>query len=201
MIKVIIFDLWETLGTKNVGISKSLRDKFNIEKTDNFMELYESSVQLKEWESEEDMAINFLEEFKLEKSEENVNYVINLFREGIEKATVFSGMKDLLVDLKKNYKLGIISNTTIFESVVLDKWGIKDLFDVVSFSYKIGSKKPDKKIFDVTLEKLGISSEEVVFVDDGKNNIQKAIEYGLNGIVFESAEQLQIEFKKLNIKI
>lgn len=198
---MIIFDLWETLGTKNISISKSLQDKFGIEKTSDFMHLYETSIQLKEWKSEKEMAQNFLKEFKIERNEENIKYVINLLRQGIEKATIFSGMKDLLLKLKENYKLGFISNTTVFESVVLDNWDIRNIFDVVSFSWELGLKKPNKEIFDITLEKFNINPEEAIFIDDGENNIKKAIEYGLSGIVFKSVEQLKNELKKLNIKI
>lgn len=201
MIKAIIFDLWETLGTKNVGISKSLQDKFGIEKSSEFMHLYETSVQLKNWMSEKEMAINFLKEFKIEDTNENEEFVMNLFREGIEKSTMFTGMKDLLLKLKENYKLGFISNTTVFEATVLDKWDIKDLFEVTSFSWELGIKKPTKEIFDITLQKLGVNPEEAVFIDDGEKNILKAKEYGLNGIIFKSVEQLQDELLKLNIKI
>ena len=199
MIKAVIFDLWETLGTKNVGISKSLQDRFDIEKTPDFMHLYETAVQLKEWKSEEEMAVHFLKEFKVEQNQENIQYVIDLFKQGIERATMFNGMSDLLDSLKKNYKLGFISNTTVFESAVLDKWGIREMFDVTSFSWELGLKKPTKEIFDITLQKLGIDPEEALFIDDGKNNIAKAKEYGLNGIVFESTKQLQEELKKMGV--
>jgi len=201
MIKAIIFDLWETLGTKNIGISKSLQDKFGIEKSSEFMHLYETSVQLNNWGPEKEMAINFLKEFNIEYTDENEEFIINLFREGIEKATMFTGMKELLLKLKGNYKLGFISNTTVFEASVLDKWDIKDLFEVKSFSWELGIKKPTKEIFDITLQKLGVKPEEAVFIDDGEKNILKAKEYGLNGIVFKSVEQLNDELLKLNIKI
>lgn len=201
MIKAIIFDLWETLGTKNVGISKSLQDKFGIEKSSEFMHLYETSVQLNNWGSEKEMAINFLKEFNIEHTNENEEFIINLFREGIERATMFIGMKELLLKLKGNYKLGFISNTTVFEASVLDKWDIKDLFEVKSFSWKLGIKKPNKEIFDITLQKLGVKPEEAVFIDDGEKNILNAKQYGLNGIIFKSVEQLKDELLKLNIKI
>ncbi|ETB63694.1 TPA: hypothetical protein DIC38_03140 [Candidatus Nomurabacteria bacterium] len=201
MIKAIIFDLWETLGTKNVGISKSLQDKFGIEKSSEFMHLYETSVQLNNWSSEKEMAINFLKEFNIEHNNENEEFIINLFREGIEKATMFIGMKELLLKLKENYKLGFISNTTVFEANVLNKWYIRDLFEIKSFSWELGIKKPNKEIFDITLQKLGVKPEETVFIDDGKKNILKAREYGLNGIVFKSVEQLNDELLKFNIKI
>ncbi|MBP6925491.1 MAG: HAD-IA family hydrolase [Candidatus Pacebacteria bacterium] len=201
MIKVIIFDLWETLGTKNVGISKSLQDKFNIPKIPDFMHLYERAVQLDKWKSEEEMAINFLKEFKLEDSQENIQYIIDLFREGIEKATMFDGMRELLYELKKKYKLGFISNTTVFESAVLDKWGMRDVFDVASFSWEVGIKKPNKEIFDITLKKLGVKPEEAIFIDDGENNILKARELGLHGIIFKSVEQLKEELIDLGCVI
>jgi HAD superfamily hydrolase (TIGR01509 family) len=102
-------------------------------------------------------------------------------------------MKDLLIKLKENYKLGFISNTTVFESSVLDKWGIREMFDVMSFSWELGIKKPSKEIFDITLQKLGVAPDEAVFIDDGEKNVLKAKEYGLNGIVFKSVEQLKDE--------
>ena len=199
MIKAIIFDLWETLGTKNVSVSKSLQEKFGIEKSPDFMHLYESAVQLKKWQSEEEMAINFLKSFQIESNKESIKYVVDLFREGIEKATMFEHMKELLLNLKKNYKLGFISNTTVFESVVLDNWGIRSLFDVVSFPWEVGAKKPTKEIFDITLEKLNVTPEESVFIDDGEKNISKAKEFGLNGILFTSIDDLKNELKKLEI--
>jgi len=67
--------------------------------------------------------------------------------ESIERATMFPVMLELLTKLKENYKLGFISNTTVFESVVLDKWGITSIFDVVSFSWEVDSKKPTEEIF------------------------------------------------------
>ena len=193
MIKAIIFDLWLTLGTKNVGISNSLREKFNIENTDDFMHLYEKAVQLRKWSSEEEMAKNFLEVFNIEEKPGDIDWIISLFREGIEKATMYPGMKELLLELKKDYKLGFISNTTVFESVVLDKWEIREIFDVVSFSWEVGAKKPTKKIFDITLTKLDVQPNEVIFIDDGQKNIDAAISYGLQGIQFENFKQFKTD--------
>jgi HAD superfamily hydrolase (TIGR01509 family) len=201
MIKAIIFDLWETLGTKNIGISKSLQEKFQIQKTEEFMERYESSVQLKDWNSEKEMALNFLKEFGIESTDKNIEFVVNLFNQGIDNATMFGGMKDLLLELKKSYKIGFISNTTVFESVILEKWEIKDIFDATSFSWNLGIKKPTKEIFDITLEKLGIKPEEAVFIDDSEKNIIKAGEYGINTILFKSVDDLKNELSTREILI
>ena len=89
----------------------------------------------------------------------------------------------------------------MFEAKVLDKWAVRDIFDVTSFSFELGIKKPSKEIFDITLQRLGASPEEAIFIDDSEKNILKAGEYGLYGIVFKSAVGLKDELLKLNIKI
>src|SRR3989344_2683488 len=186
MIKTIIFDLWETLGTKNVGVSKLLQEKFNIPKTDDYRRKYEEAVQLKPWETEDQMAKNFLSEFEIEQSLENIEFVINVFKQGIVKATLFDGMRELLVALKqKGLKLGLLSNTTIFESVFLENLGIKDLFDAIVFSWHKGNLKPSHDAFKHILGELGVSEGEVLFVDDGKKNIESARALGIQTILFE----------------
>ena len=65
MIKAIIFDLWETLGTKNIGISKTLRNKFNIEKTPDFLIKYEHAIQLKKFSSQDELSKSFLNHFDI----------------------------------------------------------------------------------------------------------------------------------------
>ena len=96
MIKAIIFDLWETLGTKNVGVSKLLQEKFDIPKTDDYIRKYEEAVQLEPWETENQMAKNFLSKFGVEQSLENIEFVVNVFKQGIIKATLFGGMREII---------------------------------------------------------------------------------------------------------
>lgn len=76
MIKATIFDLRETLGAKNVGVSKLLQEKFDIPKNDDYVRKYEEAVQLKPWEIENQMAEKFLSEFGIEQSLENIEFVI-----------------------------------------------------------------------------------------------------------------------------
>lgn len=195
-IKAIIFDLWETLGTKNIEISSTLRNHFNIEKTPDFLARYEKAIQLKKWPNQEKMAKSFLKEFNILIKDENISFVINTLQQGINKATLFNGIKNLLTSLKGKHKLGLISNTTVFEAIVLDNLDIKDVFDAVTFSWEVGDKKPSKKMFDITLDKLKISPEEAIFIDDSQKNIDAAKEIGMNTIRFESVDKLIKEIKQ-----
>ena len=43
----------------------------------------------------------------------------------------------------------------------------------------MGLRKPDKAIFDHTLEKLGVSASEAVFLDDLGGNLKMARQMGM----------------------
>lgn len=52
----------------------------------------------------------------------------------------------------------------------VDSWErspLRDRFDATLFSYKLGIRKPDPRIYKHALEKLGVSASEALFVGDG----------------------------------
>ena len=196
-ITAIVFDLWETLATKNIGVSKTIQAKFGIPQSPNFLVDYEKSVQLKAWGTEGDMAAKFLTDFGIENSLENNQFVQQVFRTGIERATLFDGIPELLGELKNaGLKLGLLSNTTVFEAVVLDKLNISRFFDVMTFSWQTGVLKPDKLAFKSVLDKLGSLAEETLFVDDTERHVVAARKYGLQAVQFQSVMSIQAELEK-----
>ena len=52
-------------------------------------------------------------------------------------------------------------------------------------SYGLGLLKPDVKIYQKVLQKLGVLPEEVIFVDDKLKNVEAAQSIGIHGIVFK----------------
>ena len=75
---------------------------------------------------------------------------------------------EVLQTLKKqNYKLGLLSNGDSFsQHNKIRKVGIEDLFDEVIVSGDLGIDKPDRKIFDIMTERLGVKNEECMMVGD-----------------------------------
>ncbi|MGV8086252.1 MAG: HAD-IA family hydrolase [Candidatus Woesearchaeota archaeon] len=199
--KAIIFDLWDTIGTKNIGISKTLFNYFNIEKTPELMIQYESSIQVDNWSTEEEMASNFLKTFNLPTTSENIYFVTKTLDYGISKATLYPGMETLLQELKLEYKLGLLSNTTIFESGIIDRWNIEKLFDSRVYSWQIASLKPAKLNFDIICTNLKVLSSECIFIDDNKKNVELARSYGFTAIKYENIDQLRSELKNLGIML
>jgi putative hydrolase of the HAD superfamily len=71
---------------------------------------------------------------------------------------------------RDGYKLGLLSNTAMSGGPVLRRLprlrDLLPLFDVLVFSDEVCLSKPNPRIFALTLERLGASPEESVFVGD-----------------------------------
>lgn len=113
--------------------------------------------------------------------------------------------KDLIVKLKKNYKLAIISNTIAEHANKLrQNTSFKEifkLFDVVILSNEVKMAKDNQKIFLHTLKLLNLKPEECVFTDDTKKFVGVAKSLGINAIQFKNAEQFKKDLKKLGVMV
>ena len=201
MIKAIIFDLWDTIGSKGFAINKLFKEHFKIEESPDYLKNYEESIQLNKWVSKEEMAKNFLGKFNLSTTKTNIQYVINTFDMGAKNSILFKGIKELLATLKQKYKLGLISNTTSFEIVFVDKYDIRKYFDQIVCSHDIGKLKPSREIFEEMTKRLKCLLNECLFIDDSKHNIEKAKEYGMKTILFENVAKLKKELNLLRVSI
>ena len=72
---------------------------------------------------------------------------------------------------------------------------IDELFDVVVDSAFVGMRKPDRGIYELTVERLGVRARECVFVDDLEINCDAARELGMAAVRFESAVQAIAELR------
>lgn len=87
-------------------------------------------------------------------------------------------MFDLVAELRDlGLQVALLSNS----------WGntypreqIDALFDPVVISGEVGLRKPHRAIYELTLERLGLPAEQVVFVDDAEPNLLGASEVGLH---------------------
>ncbi|MER6686125.1 HAD-IA family hydrolase [Streptomyces olivaceoviridis] len=80
-------------------------------------------------------------------------------------------------------KVGILSN-----SVGLTPWNLYDgyevdeLYDAVVLSEVHGTRKPEREIFRLVLERLDLPAEECVFVDDTEQYLPPAAELGFTTV-------------------
>lgn len=101
---------------------------------------------------------------------------------------------------KKDFKLGFLSNTEIPAIEYFNKQSY-DFLDVSVFSCIEGYVKPEKEIYEITLNRLRVKPEEAIFIDDRVIHIEGAKKLGINTILFKDAKQLVSELKKYSIKL
>ncbi len=101
---------------------------------------------------------------------------------------------------RKKYKIALLSNIggDMMDGFFSEEER-KALFDVVVLSGNVEMAKPDPEIFELTLQKLGVTADEVLFIDDSKNHIEGARRIGIRGIQYSSNEQLKRELLALGL--
>lgn len=108
------------------------------------------------------------------------------------------GAAELLNGLRSQYRLGLICNTgrtpgTMLK-IVLQRLGIVDHFDVLTFSDVLGIRKPDPQIFQLTLEQLEVSADRALHVgDDPSTDVLGARHAGMQAVLVGSSGVLQAE--------
>jgi putative hydrolase of the HAD superfamily len=75
---------------------------------------------------------------------------------------------------------------------------IDEIFEVIVDSAFVGMRKPDPRIYELTLERLGdVAAEECVFVDDLDVNCDAARALGMHPVQFVAAEQARGEIEAM----
>jgi putative hydrolase of the HAD superfamily len=111
------------------------------------------------------------------------------FKAFFEDIRMESYVPQLLSELKKKYKLGLVSNFAYAPGfwTILERFSLTKFFDAVVVSGELGLRKPHPKIFKEALKTLDVKAEEAVFVGDSlKADINGAKKMGLKTILVEN---------------
>jgi epoxide hydrolase-like predicted phosphatase len=73
---------------------------------------------------------------------------------------------------------------------------VDEIFEVVVDSGFVGCRKPDREIYDLTLERMGVGAEECLFVDDIDVNCAAARELGMSAVHYQHNEQAIPEIRE-----
>ncbi len=100
----------------------------------------------------------------------------------------------------RGYKIYILSNFSrkAFTDCS-EKLDYVQKADGAVISYKVGLIKPDPAIYRLLLDTYDINPQEAVFIDDNKENIEAAKQFGLSTILFTSREEADKQLQKLGV--
>ncbi len=191
MIKLISLDLWDTLITDPGSLEKERdleRAKFitrvlGIEESNIntimkfFRELvhsFKNPSENNKWaiipETQLEHLFNIL---GVKPNKEQFEEILQVYEEEALKkppALTEEDLPETLAELKKHFKLALISNTGRVPGRVLQKilkdMGLLCMFDVLMFSDEIRRRKPDPEIFRITCERACVEPDEAVHVGD-----------------------------------
>jgi epoxide hydrolase-like predicted phosphatase len=99
----------------------------------------------------------------------------------------------------KGYRTALLSNTELPAVEFFHELSY-DMFDVFVFSCTEGVMKPEPRIYEITLERLGSKARQSIFIDDRQDYVQGAKEAGLNTILFKGIEQVKSELAEFGVR-
>lgn len=191
MIKLITFDLWETLIQDYVNretARDSLRADFIIKTLEISLEYkheimnffndlviaFKNPIKENDWsilpETQLDVIFRRIGINPTKEQFESIyNYYTRVILDYPPNLTEIE-IPVILSKLKEKYKLGLISNTGRTPGPVLlellERLNIKSFFDFFVFSDEILMRKPDIRVFQIALSHGQVSPEEAVHIGD-----------------------------------
>jgi putative hydrolase of the HAD superfamily len=96
----------------------------------------------------------------------------------------------------RGYRMAICTNNVReWEPLWRAKLPVDEIFDVVVDSAFVGTRKPEPRIYEITLERLGVAAPAAVLLDDIEANCTGARELGLEAVWFRSNDQAIAEIE------
>lgn len=106
----------------------------------------------------------------------------------------------LLPEIKKNYKLYLVSNTnSIHQKYGYQHYEFLKIFDKLFLSHEVGFVKPEKEIYHAVEKFSGFPSNEHIFIDDILEYVEAAKSIGWDGIQFVGYDDLAKNFQSRRI--
>lgn len=189
MVKAVLFDLDDTLFDHRHSSREGLRsvwkrytcfqemtlDEFELEHRVMLEKIHFSQVLVGKLSIEEARAERFKFLFlnrNVEVDFDTSRNAAQIYRLSYEKnVRKVKGAEELLKTLKKNYRIGIVTNNiTAEQENKLRQLGLRDYVDHMTTSEEMKVTKPHPILFTTALEKLGAAPDSAVMIGDSWDN-------------------------------
>jgi putative hydrolase of the HAD superfamily len=109
------------------------------------------------------------------------------------------GMLDLIREVRRDgFRTALLTNNVKeWEILWREMLPVDELFETVVDSAFVGIRKPDPRIYELTLDRVQLPPEACIFIDDMKINCEAATELGIHAVHFRETAQARAEVKEL----
>lgn len=188
-IRAVVFDIGGVLEyTPRIGVTEKWEEKLQLQAG----ELHERLVSV--WR---EGSIGTISEAEVHQSigkilgmnEAQVEaFMDDVWKEYLGELNV--ELADYFRSLRPPYQTAIISNSFVgAREKERERYQFEELTDLIIYSHEVGISKPDRRIFELTCERLGIQPAEMIFLDDVEPIIAAACELGIQAILFRENAQ------------
>lgn len=87
----------------------------------------------------------------------------------------------------------IVSNCDHSTRAVVDRLALAEETDAVVLSFEVGAAKPDRRIYDAALERVGVDAGDALFVDDQAGYCDGAAALGMRTVLIVRTEATPAE--------
>lgn len=196
---VIVFDLgnvlipfdYDIVVKRFNDIEEGLGDKF----VKLYSENYEIHKRFERWEISTDEFLKIMMEWLEYKVtlEEFYDIYSNIFSLNIDTV-------NLLPELKKRYKLVLLSNTNyIHQKYGYEHYEFLKHFDKLILSHEAGAVKPEEKIYKAVENFTASAPQEHLFIDDVEEYVEGAKKMGWDAVQFSGYQKLIKDLRERNI--
>ena len=176
MIKAIIFDFAGVIGTEGYSLWAKEQKAQGIEATSTYFhdisdDMDRGSISTQTFSQEVAKVVGIASS--------------DVWKEISQKIKINNELLDLIINLKKKYKTGLLTNySDVWMKELISKYELDKYFDsmVISSLHKV--IKPDKKIYQISLNMLKIKPEEALFFDDRSQNVEGGENIGIRSFLF-----------------
>lgn len=191
MIKNIIFDIGgilfdDSLENKDKILNKNSKTIYKKAYGSNYKNCLLGKMKVNK----------YIESFKNDSDYNDIAYILKKENQDVSLPLIEKNFQYISSLKNKGYNLFLLSNITEDSYFYIkNKIDIDGIFDGGVYSYQEKLLKPDRKIYELIVNRYNLNKEETVFFDDKQKNVDAACEFGIKGVLFRTIEDIEDNLK------
>ena len=203
MIKAIVFDMGGVIVRLNMDrCINNFKELAGFEDIEEYLDKFHQKGFISDLEEgktqPEDFYRECLKHSRPGTTIETAHFCFCSLLDGLEEDAL-----NLIRSLRGRYPLYVLSNNNPIsrgyfrDMMKLEGLDTEEVFTKEFYSYELKLLKPSREIYGHVIEEVGTRPEEILFVDDARDNIEAAQAAGITTLWLRPGMDIAVEVKKM----